>query len=426
MQARVRGRAGEKENAPPTRRPSAAVPRHQGEPNRTMGPLTTFRPVLDSAVFLRTLVHSTGRAAHESGLSRQRRCRAPGLGWFRLRRAKGRLGYRGRSGWEFGVNEDVKTKAEGDFEKSVKAQSTEERDQTTFVFVTPRRWSGKGAWVAAAKAKGLWKDVRAYDASDLEQWLEQSLPAQAWFANETHVPAQDVRSLDKCWADWANVSTPPLTGALFRLGHRSDQAHHALAPLQAFRADRSMIAAELDRRGACLPRPAAWRARQATNWPHTATACWCSTSRASCRRLAEGAQTIHPGRCSRARSSANSRPYAKSMHSIVVYPRNAANTEPDIVLEPVELRDLQQGAGGDGQGPRRDLRGWRMSRPIADRFAPSAFRWFLRVRTPEWAADQTNGGKPCAVPVRGRMEQRKRDRQARPFAAGGRPPLRRT
>ena len=55
------------------------------------------------------------------------------------------------------------------------------------------------------QAKGLWKEVRAYDASDLEQWLEQSLPAQAWFANETHIPAQDVRSLDKCWADWAEV-----------------------------------------------------------------------------------------------------------------------------------------------------------------------------------------------------------------------------
>ena len=47
------------------------------------------------------------------------------------------------------------------------------------------------AWVEAKKAKRLWKDVRAYDASDLEQWLEQSLPAQAWFANERHIPAQD-------------------------------------------------------------------------------------------------------------------------------------------------------------------------------------------------------------------------------------------
>src|SRR5205085_12383165 len=99
--------------------------------------------------------------------------------------------------------------------KSVKAVGKKERAETIFVFVTPRRWTGKAAWVAAKKEKGLWKDVRAYDASDLEQWVEQSLPAQAWFANERHIPAQHVRSLDKCWTDWATVSTPPLTGALF-------------------------------------------------------------------------------------------------------------------------------------------------------------------------------------------------------------------
>ena len=80
---------------------------------------------------------------------------------------------------------------------------------------TLRRWPAKAAWIAAARAKGLWRDVRAYDASDLEQWLEQSIPAQAWFANETRIPAQDVRSLDKCWTDWANVATSPLTGSLF-------------------------------------------------------------------------------------------------------------------------------------------------------------------------------------------------------------------
>ena len=30
-----------------------------------------------------------------------------------------------------------------------------------------------------------WRDVRAYDAVDLEQWLEQSLPAQTWLLDDT-------------------------------------------------------------------------------------------------------------------------------------------------------------------------------------------------------------------------------------------------
>ncbi len=142
----------------------------------------------------------------------------------------------GRSGWEFGTNEDPKAKAESDFNKSVKAIDKKERAETTFVFVTPRRWAGKGAWAEAKKTKRLWKDVLAhYDASDLEQWLEQSLPAQAWFANETHIPAQHVRSLDKCWADWANVSTPPLTGTLFSSAIEATKRTMSVASFQTLR-----------------------------------------------------------------------------------------------------------------------------------------------------------------------------------------------
>jgi addiction module HigA family antidote len=167
------------------------------------------------AVFLRTLVHSTGSGLTKVDFPGNDDAERPG--WDGFVEASGGTPWvpAGRSGWEFGTNEDSKAKAKGDFEKSVKALDKKERAETTFVFITPRRWAGKAAWVEAKKAKGLWKDVRAYDASDLEQWLEQSLPAQAWFANERHIPAQHVRSLDKCWADWANVSTPPLTGALF-------------------------------------------------------------------------------------------------------------------------------------------------------------------------------------------------------------------
>ena len=38
----------------------------------------------------------------------------------------------GRSGWEFGTNEDVKAKADSDFEKSVKALDKKGRAETTF------------------------------------------------------------------------------------------------------------------------------------------------------------------------------------------------------------------------------------------------------------------------------------------------------
>ena len=45
--------------------------------------------------------------------------------------------------------------------------------------MTPRNWPGKDKWVKEKEALGEWKSVRAYDASDLEQWLEQSIPRKA-------------------------------------------------------------------------------------------------------------------------------------------------------------------------------------------------------------------------------------------------------
>lgn len=65
------------------------------------------------------------------------------------------------------------------------------------------------------KSKKLWKDIRAYDASDLEQWMEQSLAAQTWFANQTDRPSNGVRTLERCWSDWANVAAPALHPSLF-------------------------------------------------------------------------------------------------------------------------------------------------------------------------------------------------------------------
>ena len=85
---------------------------------------------------------------------------------------------RGQSGWEFGCDKDPQTKAETDYQTRTAGISAKERKSTMFVFVTPRNWAGKDSWAKDKRARDEWKDVRAFDASDLEQWLEQSIPAQ--------------------------------------------------------------------------------------------------------------------------------------------------------------------------------------------------------------------------------------------------------
>lgn len=121
----------------------------------------------------------------------------------------------GFSGWEFGCDQDPKRKAEGDYATRTKAIPRKSRSEITFIFVTPRNWPGKDAWSKEKKSEGQWKDVKAYDASDLEQWLEQSLAAQSWMAEKLGTASPDILSLDQCWANWAEVTEPPLAKELF-------------------------------------------------------------------------------------------------------------------------------------------------------------------------------------------------------------------
>ena len=120
----------------------------------------------------------------------------------------------GKSGWEVSCRKDIWRKAESDYAKCMKVPPTE-RNATTFVFVTARNWKKKQDWAKEKADLDQWKAVRAYDASDLEQWLEQSAPAQIWFAERLGRKVSGYRSIEKCWSEWAEVCEPPLSPTLF-------------------------------------------------------------------------------------------------------------------------------------------------------------------------------------------------------------------
>jgi len=161
-------------------------------------------------VLLRKLVHSTGQ-----GLSH---VDFPGYDNAERKGWDGRVDAGtatpwipiGNSGWEFGCNEDPGQKAEGDYAARVAAIPASERADLHFLFVTPRKWNGKEKWAQEKRALGEWKSVRAYDASDLEQWVEQSIPAQSWLAEQLGSPDAGAHSLDKQWHRWASVTEPEL------------------------------------------------------------------------------------------------------------------------------------------------------------------------------------------------------------------------
>ena len=121
----------------------------------------------------------------------------------------------GRSGWEFSCNQNSEHKAEVDYSARVRSVPAAERKDLTFVFVTPRNWPGKDRWAKRKAAEKRWKDVKAFDASDLEQWLEQSVPAQAWLAERLGIGSAEILSLEECWIRWAKATDPEFSKELF-------------------------------------------------------------------------------------------------------------------------------------------------------------------------------------------------------------------
>lgn len=167
------------------------------------------------AVLLRTLVNSTCEGLKFVNFPGNDDAQTPGWDGHVEATVGNPWVPEGISGWEFGSSRRISTKANEDYAKRTAAASEAERRRTAFVFVTPRRWHGKEAWLRDRQAEAHWRTVRAWDASDLEQWLEQSIPAQTWFGGQRGLSMHGVKSLDRCWLEWCADCKPGFTEDIF-------------------------------------------------------------------------------------------------------------------------------------------------------------------------------------------------------------------
>jgi hypothetical protein len=131
----------------------------------------------------------------------------------------------GSSGWETGTDQKVKAKADGDIEARATDHGTLDPAETTFVFVTPRRWSKrKDAWAKEQRAKAVWKEVLVYDADDLVDWIECHPGVGQWLACRIGKRPKDMQSLGEIWEDWSGATQTPLSTELARIGRDEDAA----------------------------------------------------------------------------------------------------------------------------------------------------------------------------------------------------------
>ncbi len=164
------------------------------------------------AVLLRILIHSTGRDLVSVDFPGYDNAECHGPDGQVEAKASTPWIPEGKSIWEFGTSKNPKKKANADYKTRVKSAS----QTTSFIFVTPHPWRAKGQWAAEKAELGHWRAVRAFDASDLEQWIEQSASAQIWLAQELDRPVAGYRVLDQCWRIWAHACEPRLLPCLFK------------------------------------------------------------------------------------------------------------------------------------------------------------------------------------------------------------------
>ena len=170
----------------------------------------TYFPVL-----LRKLVHSTGIDLSQVDFPGYDNAQRKGSDGLVKAGAATPWVPEGSSYWEFGTNQNPDAKSESDYSARLSTVDTAERANSTFVFVTPRNWPGKIAWEKRKNDASDWKAVRAFDASDLEQWLEQSVPAQIWLAEQLALPVSGYETLEQAWRRWADASEPHLKPEIF-------------------------------------------------------------------------------------------------------------------------------------------------------------------------------------------------------------------
>lgn len=127
----------------------------------------------------------------------------------------------GSSYWELSNRKDIKQKADEDYETRVKHLDGVYAKNSTYVCVTSRRWQGKEMWAAARETEGVWHSVRAYDADDIETWLESAPAVHIWLSILLGKHPEGIIDIEAFWTDWSHATQPALSSPFVLSGRET-------------------------------------------------------------------------------------------------------------------------------------------------------------------------------------------------------------
>lgn len=203
------------------------------------------------------------------------------------------------------------------------------------------------------------------------------------------MPASGVRSLDKCWAAWANVAKLPLPASLFRSA--VNEAKRNVQSLLSKTPERPIIIAadSTDEAVAFLAQCLGSLGGSELEAHRYRALVFDKTS--ILPRLAEGNGGFIPIIHSR-EVEAEFAPYANHMHSFVLYPRNSVVSEPDVVLEPVSYETFDTALREMGLG-RDDITRLTNESGRSLTVLRRRLATVEAVRMPPWTTSQREPGK---------------------------------
>ena len=129
----------------------------------------------------------------------------------------------GKSVWEFSTSAEITKKANNDLRKR-KNKATKD---TVFIFVSSRNWNQKKEWLDD-NSDSAWGKVLAYDANDLEQWLELSPCTSLWLSEKMDIPKNHLETPERFLSEWLSATDPPLPDNIL-LSNRDMQKEHLRA-----------------------------------------------------------------------------------------------------------------------------------------------------------------------------------------------------
>ena len=214
--------------------PPIVTTERPGAPIRWIGAedLANWANRLDSVASLPTLLGHLVQATHGPAVRLRfpadESVRHPGWDGYTCAEKGSTYVPLGEAGWEIGSQRsNVERKATEDFEKRTTKPAPLDPENSTYIFVTPRRWPNKDDWAKARQSESPWRKVRVYDADDLVHWIEQTPAVGLWLARRLGKRPHDTRELEEVWEEWSLATQLPLTEELV-LSDRDEDAAEVL------------------------------------------------------------------------------------------------------------------------------------------------------------------------------------------------------